>query len=237
MDLTASIEEQLCPFTFCESLISLRQFDFAGSAIFKGSQMKKCIFFLLVMKSVCCCPQGKIISSAAAYIIISSASSPVSPVWFRSYQICIHCHQNMNPTKWGSKKKSNEKLNRLAESLELVSLSACLLGVKGRYSHYFSPCAHIFAPQKAAAMTTSWPLSQTLIRSSVTAGYICCFAMRGEVSGKAEILWEERHLISTLRELLGCQPGGCNSVHCVTLSTAVCGWSKMGCGGCGLRYL
>lgn len=54
---------------------------------------------------------------------------------------------------------------------------------------------------------------------------ILLFAVRGEVSREAEILREESHLISMLREL-GCQPGGCNSVHCVTLSTTSCGWGK-----------
>lgn len=54
---------------------------------------------------------------------------------------------------------------------------------------------------------------------------ILLFAVRGEVSREPEILREERHLISTLTEL-GCQPGGCNSVHCVTLSTTVCAWGK-----------
>lgn len=51
---------------------------------------------------------------------------------------------------------------------------------------------------------------------------VLLFAVGEEVSGEAEILREERHLISTLGGL-GCWPGGCHSVYCVTFSNTVCG--------------
>ncbi len=133
-------------------------------------------------------------------------------------------------------KKSNEKLNRMAESLELACLSACLFGVKGRSSNCFSQCAHIFTPQRLQP----WPDLGPSLRLSLEVLWVVVallFAGRGEVSREAEILREERHLISTLRGL-GCQPEECNFVHWVTLSATVCAWEKNpSCAGCGLRHL
>ena len=82
------------------------------------------------------------------------------------------------------KKESNEKLNRLTESLELVCLSACLFGGRGKEFPLLSTecTVYIFTPQKAPAVTRSWPTSQALIRSSVSGGYIAvCSERRGLV--------------------------------------------------------
>ncbi len=179
--------------------------------------------FLGDERSVCRCPRAKIISSAHDHIAITFASYPLSPpIWFQSYRICIHCNQNMNLTKWGSnkkkKKKSNEKLNRLVDSLELVCLS---IWGQGKEFPLLSQCV----PHKRLQPRPDPGPYLRLSLEVLWVVVILLFAVRGEVSREPEILREERHLISTLREL-GCQPGGCNSVHCVTLSTTVCGWKK-----------
>lgn len=79
--------------------------------------------------------EQKSLAPAPVYIIIFPRLFPCFTPYLISIWSDMHSLQAEYESGEGGKEKSNEKLNIMFGSLELVCLPACLFGVKGRNSH------------------------------------------------------------------------------------------------------
>lgn len=139
---------------------------------------------------VCCRPQAKIISSAPVYIIISSfpcftlSDFNLIRKAFTASRVWIWPNEGKKKTK-----KGNEKLNRLAESLEFVRLSSIWGSRDGIAIPFLS--AYAFSPPTKRLQP--WPDFGPYLRLSLGVLWAVVkslFAVRGEVSREADILRE-----------------------------------------------
>lgn len=134
-------------------------------------------------------------------------------------------------------------VGKMWQKLEIKQMELCLfvclfvgVCIWGQGKDFLLPSSvrtHISAHKRPQP----WPYLCPYLRLSLEAVWALdklLFAARGEVSREADILREQKHLISTLREL-GCQPGGCNSVHCVTLRDCFVAEKETCHGWCGWR--
>lgn len=129
-----------------------------------------------------------------------------------------HCNQNMNLAKWG-KKVMRHWTDRLRVWCLFVCLSAFLFGGQGKEFPLLAQSVRThFHPSKSCShdQILGSRLRCSLERLRVEVILLC--AVRGEVSRRA---WDTAGGEALIPKPLepGSQPGGWNSVHCLTLST------------------